>query len=362
MDAYSDHVDTLVKPVEPPTVPPPATPQRSGGARRITAYLLAGLLLLGGGFGIGRLAVGNTSPTTTTVAGTFTPSLQPAVEPVAAVAAALLPATVQLETASGLGSGFIYDPAGYILTAAHVVDGSRSVTVRLADGTQQEGTVVGTHVDSDVAVVKIDHSGLEAARLATGVPLEVGQMAVAIGSPFGLDNTVTAGVVSSAAQALRGPNGSVQQMIQTDAAINPGNSGGPLANREAQVIGINDAIFSRSGGNEGVGFAIPIDTAKRIADQLVAGEPIKTAVLGVTGTDTTAGRPGALITGVIAGSAADRAGLLVGDLVVEVDGRPVQGITDLAANIASAQPEDHVTLEVIRGGQEIQIDAALGEA
>ncbi len=343
------------------------TPARSGRrGLRIGALALAGVLLLVAGFGLGRItadeAKGTAGPSTTVGSTTASTTPPGGDEPVAAVAAALLPATVQIETDSGLGSGFIYDSGGYILTAGHVVDGSGSVIVRLSDGTRVDGTVIGVDRSTDVAVVEIDHGGLQAAELALGVPLQVGQMAVAIGSPFGLDNTVTAGVVSSIGQPLQASTGAVQAMIQTDTPINPGSSGGPLANRDAQVIGINDAIFSRSGGNEGIGFAIPIDTAKQIADKLVADEPITRPILGVTGTDPAMGSSGALITGVVPDSAADRAGFEVGDLVVEAGGRPVTSFTDLAVVIGAHQPGDEVAFDLIRGGRPVEITATLGES
>jgi putative serine protease PepD len=360
---------------------PEATPAASAGTeaakprrsmKRIGAYLVGGLLLLAAGIGIGWNLAGDgdsataapptSSPAPAGSEAATTPTLAVGDEPVHDVAAALLPSVVEIQTDAGLGSGFVYDTGGYILTAGHVVDGFESVSVRLSDGTRLQGTVVGTDPASDVAVIKIEHDGLVAAPLATGVPLDVGQMAVAIGSPFGLDNTVTAGVVSSIAEPLQSSAGAARSMIQTDAAINPGNSGGPLANRQAQVIGINDSIFTRSGGNDGVGFAIPIDTAKQVADKLVAGEPIKRALLGVNGTDTSEGTSGALITGVVPGSAAADAGILVGDLVVEADGRPVQGIADLSAIVGSAQPGDRMSLKLVRAGESIDLEATLGEA
>ena len=227
-------------------------------------------------------------------------------EPVADVAAALSPSVVQIETADGLGSGVVYRADGYILTAAHVVAGSNQVTVRLADGTRLDGTVVGADENSDVAVVHVDQTDLPTALLADSDEVRVGQMAIAIGSPWGLDQTVTSGVVSSVGRTITGSDGIPRTMIQTDAPINPGNSGGALADRHAQVIGINDAIYSSSGGSDGVGFAIPIDTARSVADRLIAGEEIRTALLGVNGTDPTTGPVGALVTGIVQGLARPR--------------------------------------------------------
>jgi putative serine protease PepD len=234
-----------------------------------------------------------------------------AAEPAAAVAAALGPAVVQIETGTGLGSGFVYDSSGLVMTAYHVVSDARTVQVRLADGTRLEGEVLGSDPSTDVAVIRIDPvDGLAVASLATGVPVQVGQLAVAIGSPFGLDQTVTAGIVSAVGRSAETPGG-VVPAIQTDAPINTGNSGGALADRQGRVIGINDSIITggRSAtGNVGVGFAVPIDIAKNVADRIVAGEPTDAGFLGVEGADATGRRVGAAITSVSSGSPAPRWG------------------------------------------------------
>jgi S1-C subfamily serine protease len=338
--------------------------------RMIGATVVLGAAVIGlAGFFVGR-ATGNDAgsqagaPTTTTV--TTTSSATPDVpagtsEPVAAVARALAPSVVQIETRVGLGSGVVYDAdESLILTAAHVVAGADQVQVVLADGTRLAGTVLGIDDGTDVGVVQVDGAGLAAAPLAEGIPAEVGQMAVAIGSPFGLEGTVTAGIVSSEARAVTGPDGRTRTLIQTDAAINPGNSGGALADRHGRVIGINDFIVSLSGGNEGIGFAIPIDVALRAARSIVAGEPMAAGYLGVTGTDPTSGRSGALITGVSEPSPAATAGLQVGDLVVAIDGSPVSSIADLAAAVQAESPGTVVTLDVVRGTETIGLAVELG--
>lgn len=193
-------------------------------------------------------------------------------EPVADVAAALMPSVVQLESGFGLGSGFIYDESGLIFTAAHVVAGANEVTVRLTDGRTVVGEVIGRDDDRDVAVVKIDASGLVAAQLIDE-EVRVGQTAIAIGSPFGFDRTVTAGIVSALDRSLSIEGRSIEGLIQTDAAINQGNSGGPLADATGRVIGINIAIASASGGSNGVGFAVPIDVALEIASGFDPNNP-----------------------------------------------------------------------------------------
>jgi serine protease Do len=278
-------------------------------------------------------------------------------EPVAAIAAAVGPTVVQIETSFGVGSGVIYDPTGLILTAAHVVEGVTDVSVRLADGRIIPGVVVGTHTDTDVAVVRVDVDGpLPAATLGIGSNPQVGSLAVALGSPFGLDRTVTAGIVS----AVRSFNGDA--LIQTDAAINPGNSGGPLVDIEGRVIGINDSIRTQSGANDGVGFAIDIDLAAIVAEQLVAGEPVHLALLGVSTSASVDGRAGALVNEVVVGSAAEDAGLAVGDVILSIDGVRVQRPAELRAEVISTRPDTMVEVEIVRDGQTITLPVTLGSA
>jgi putative serine protease PepD len=352
------------------TSPPTAGGRPPGRWRtsRLVAGALAVVLLIGAGFGLGQLRDrGSSNAAATGGAGipvTVAPSqIQAGTEPIAAVAKALLPSVVQIETGQGLGSGVIYDKNGYILTAAHVVEGAGDqVTVRLADGTKLTGRVVGTDAGTDIGVVKVDRNNLQPAALALKVQLQVGQTAVAIGSPFGLEGSVTSGVVSAVNRSLpagRGGSGSVFEVIQTDAPINPGNSGGALADRQGRVIGINDSIQSESGGNEGVGFAVPIDIAAASATRIVQGKSTASGYLGVGGTDPTLGRAGALINEVVSGSPAEKAGLQVGDLVVAVNGKQVQSMDDLAAQVRLLGPGQRATLTVVRGGKEQTVTATL---
>jgi S1-C subfamily serine protease len=281
-------------------------------------------------------------------------------EPIADAAEVILPSVVQIQTESGVGSGVIYDSDGLILTAAHVVAGNETVSVRFDDGEEVEGTVLGGTSGADVAVVQVDRTGLPAAELALGEDPRVGQMAIALGSPWGLQSTVTAGIISAVDQSI--PQGvSARAVLQTDAAINPGNSGGPLVDREGRVLGINVSIFSLSGANDGVGFAVPIDVAHDIAERVVAGETIETAFLGVVGGDAESGQAGALITEVTPGTAADEAGIEVDDLVVSLDGVRVQGIGDLAAQVQTHRPGTTVELVVVREGEQITFEVTLGE-
>jgi len=294
--------------------------------------------------------------TTTTQADT-TPILPAGEEPVAAVAAALLPSMVQIENGFGLGSGFVYED-GHILTAAHVVEGSNNVVVRFADGTQTEGVVLGTDTVHDLAVIEVDTGDTPLAPLALDDGPVVGQLAVALGSPWGLEQTVTSGVVSAVDRPIADAN-SAQVLIQTDASINPGNSGGALADRRGRVIGVNIEIFTMTGSNSGVGFAVPITVAHGIARQIVAGTPIETAYLGVTGEDATGDQAGALITEIVASGPAFESGLQVGDLVTAVDAQGVRSMSDLAARIRSYSPDDDVVLDVVRNGESINVTVTL---
>ncbi len=361
--------DPGVPPAGPPPPPPGGTPppHRSRGWGRAAA-LGAILVLSAGSFVAGR-ALHDDAPTdaVTSATGVATTPVLPGTsgddEPVADVAAALSPAVVQIETGSGLGSGFVYDAdQGLIMTAAHVVDGATDVTLRLADGRTADGTVVGADDGSDVAVVRTDADGLTAASLALDDDPEVGQLAVAIGSPFGLDQTVTSGIVSAVGRTVETPGGAVA-MVQTDAPINPGNSGGALADRQGRVIGVNDSIASESGGNVGVGFAVPIGTAKQIADQLVAGQPIANGYLGVSAGDVTDGSTeGAQVVQVEPGGPGDDAGLRTGDVITAVDDGSITASADLVAAIRSHAPGDEVQLTVVRQGDESQVSVTLGEA
>lgn len=345
---------------ELPLSPPPPPPAPGIG---FWQALILGVFLLAGGAGIGWFVAEQNEPVQTIETeaprpAATTPEAAPSDEPVAAVAEALIPSMVQIDTQTGLGSGFVYED-GLILTAAHVVDGSGNVSIRFADGTQRQGEVIGTDAAHDIAVVSADTEGVPAARLALEDDLEVGQLAVAIGSPWGLEQTVTSGVVSAVSRPLVGPD-SAQVLIQTDASINPGNSGGALANRDGEVIGVNIQIFTTTGANSGVGFAVPITNAYQFAGAIVAGTPIETAYLGVTGDEAFGEVSGALITEVVAGGAAEAGGLQVDDIVTAVDGEAVRSITDLAARVRSYLPGDEVTLDLIRGGETLSLQVVLG--
>ena len=269
----------------------------------------------------------------------------------------------------GQGSGFIVSPDGVILTNAHVVRDAKHVTVKLTDRREFEAKVLGADPKTDIAVLKIAATGLPTVPLGSARDLQVGQWVLAIGSPFGFENSVTAGVVSAKGRSL--PDDSFVPFIQTDVAVNPGNSGGPLFNARGEVVGINSQIFSRSGGYQGLSFAIPIDLAVRVKDQIVATGHASHARLGVAIQDVNQAladsfkleRPaGALVSSVDPGSPADKAGLQSGDVILQVDGQPIATAGDLPALIGRAMPGDRVALQVWRDGRAQSLDARLGKA
>jgi S1-C subfamily serine protease len=282
-------------------------------------------------------------------------------EPVADVAEALLASVVQIELErGGLGSGVIFDSNGRILTAGHVVTGVDTVLVRFANGDRVPGRVIGTDDANDIAVVEVDLTGLPAAPLSLDEEPRPGQLAVALGSPWGLDSTVTSGIISAVDQAIEGPDGLPRLMLQTDASINPGNSGGPLADRYGRIVGINVSIYSASGANDGVGFAVPIDRAYRVARALIEGGTFEPGFLGVTIGPTDTGRAGSVITSLTPGTAAAGAGLQVGDVVVAVDGDPIGDWVELSAVVRNYAAGDAVELEVLRDGETLIIELELG--
>jgi S1-C subfamily serine protease len=284
-------------------------------------------------------------------------------EPVVAVAAALSPAVVQIQTGEGLGSGIVYDASGLIVTNQHVVGSAKTVGVTLADGTRFDGQVAGADADHDIAVVRIKPGAtkLQAAKLATKPPL-VGSITVAIGSPFGLSGTVTSGVVSALDRPVTNGREVAVAMIQTDAPINPGNSGGALANRNGEVIGVNAEIVSESGSNSGIGFAIPIDTAMEIAHKITAGQSLARPALGVAVRDATGNLVGAQVVSVTADSAASKAGLKASDVIVALDAQKITSSNQFRALLGRDEPGQTVRITVDRGGKTVTLSATLGKA
>ncbi len=264
---------------------------------------------------------------------------------------------VRERSSSGLGSGVIVSEDGYILTNNHVIKGAGEVLVKLADGRTVPGKVIGGDELRDIAVVRIEATGLTAARLGSDEPLEVGEWVLAVGSPFGFDQTVTAGIVSAMGRGLGIVSDEfkdAEQFIQTDAAINPGNSGGPLINLDGEVVGINSAIFSRTGGSVGLGFSIPIDLARAVYDNIIRGGRSDFGWLGV---ELGTGDEGVRVARVLDDSPAASAGLLVGDVIRRYQGREVADPTQLIRSIQFTPPGSEARFEVERSGRPFELTA-----
>jgi serine protease Do len=278
------------------------------------------------------------------------------------------PPMPQDEERQSLGSGFIISPDGYILTNAHVVDGADTVTVRLTDKREFKAKVIGADKRADVALVKINASGLPQVVIGNPDKLKVGEWVVAIGSPFGFDNSVTAGIVSAKGRSL--PQENYVPFIQTDAAINPGNSGGPLFNMSGEVVGINSQIYTRSGGYMGLSFAIPIDVAMDVANQLRTTGKVTRGRMGVTIQEVTRdladsfglSQPtGALVSNVEQGGPADKAGIKVSDVILKFNGKTVNSSSDLPRIVAATRPGSKVTVQLWRKGAVKEITLVVGE-
>ena len=270
------------------------------------------------------------------------------------------------EQPRGVGSGFILTTDGFVMTNAHVVDGADEVLVTLTDKREFKARIIGADKRTDVAVVKIEASGLPAVKVGDVGRLKVGEWVMAIGSPFGLENTVTAGIVS----AKQRDTGDYLPFIQTDVAINPGNSGGPLINMRGEVVGINSQIYSRSGGFMGISFAIPMDEAMRVSEQLRATGRVTRGRIGVQidqvskdvaesiGLGTVRG---ALVRGVESGSPADKAGVEAGDIITKFDGKPIEKATDLPRLVGNTKPGSKSSLTVFRRGGSKDLSLTIAE-
>jgi serine protease Do len=266
----------------------------------------------------------------------------------------------------GVGSGFILSADGYVMTNAHVVEGADEVFVTLTDKRELKARIIGADRRSDVALVKIDASGLPSVRIGDVGRLRVGEWVIAIGSPFGLENTVTAGIVSAKSR----DTGEFLPLIQTDVAINPGNSGGPLINMRGEVVGINSQIYSRSGGYMGISFAIPIDEATRVADQLKSTGRVSRGRIGVSIDQVTKdvaesiglGKPtGALVRSVESGGPAEKAGIEAGDIITRFDGRVVEKSGDLPRIVGGVKPGSKSTVQVFRRGAYKDLSVVVAE-
>jgi putative serine protease PepD len=356
-----------------------------------TPYLLAAAALaVGGGVGAGSYAAfGGQSGNTTTVvqqsAATGSPAAATKTMSVNGVYKSAGPGVVEITTTTtsagsnnspfpfggggggsqssqAQGSGFVYDSDGHIVTNNHVVDGASSISVTFSDGSKYSAKVVGTDPSSDLAVLKVNApaSKLHPLTLGDSSKLEVGDGVVAIGSPFGLEETVTTGIVSALNRDISSTNNfTISGAIQTDAAINHGNSGGPLLNMAGQVVGINTQIESDSGGNEGVGFAVPSSTIAQVASKLVNGEKVVHPYLGVY-VQTPTNRSGAAIAQVKSGSPAAAAGLKAGDVITAFGGETISAPNDLTAAVGAKQPGDKINVTYVRNGSTKTTQVTIG--
>jgi serine protease Do len=270
------------------------------------------------------------------------------------------------EQDSGVASGFILTPDGYVMTNAHVVDDADTIYVTLTDKRELKAKLIGYDERTDVAIVKVSATNLPAVTIGDSNKVRVGEWVVAIGSPFGLDNTVTAGIVSSKSR----DTGDYLPFIQTDVAVNPGNSGGPLINMQGEVIGINSQIYSRTGGFMGISFAIPIDEAMRVGDQLRATGKVTRGRIAVAIGEVTKdvadslGLPkaaGAMVGSVDPGGPADKAGVQAGDIILKFNGRPVDVATDLPRMVGDTKPGTRATLTIWRKGQTRDLTVVIAE-
>jgi Do/DeqQ family serine protease len=275
----------------------------------------------------------------------------------------------QGQTQVGLGSGVIVSPEGYLLTNHHVVEDATDIEVQLQDGRGTRATVVGSDPETDIAVLKVDLPSLPVMTLGDVRALQVGDAVLAIGNPFNVGQTVTAGIVSALDRTQAGGS-QFQNFIQTDAAINPGNSGGALVDAAGHLVGINTAIFSRTGGSLGIGFAVPADTARQVMEQLIKGGSVKRGWIGVEPRELSAElaeslalpvKSGVLITGVLQNGPAARGGVQPGDVLVKVGDKPVQATGDLFAAVAALQPGSNVPLTVQRGAKQLDVKVTVGE-
>ncbi|MBV8784951.1 MAG: DegQ family serine endoprotease [Gammaproteobacteria bacterium] len=268
------------------------------------------------------------------------------------------------------GSGVIFDAKnGYILTNAHVVENATEITVTLQDGRDVKAEVLGSDAPSDIAVLKVKSEGLQQLPLGDSAHVEVGDFVVAIGNPFGLQHTVTSGIISGLSRSGINPDG-YEDFIQTDASINPGNSGGALVNLRGELIGINTAILSRSGGNIGIGFAIPVNMARSVMEQLISYGSVKRGQLGVSMYTVTAdiarslglsSPQGALVSQVVEGSPAEKAGIRTGDVITSVNGQAVKSNSELRNTIGLRRVGDKVDIGLMRDGKPLKVTAVIAD-
>jgi putative serine protease PepD len=350
--------------------PPPPQPRTFTRRHKLLAAALVATAVTLSAFSVGTLVGGGggSSPDPLPAVSSKPLRLRQGQTRAGAIYALASPAVVSIRTSSGSGTGFLIDSSGRIVTNSHVVGTNGRVVVRFGqDTTSLDGKVVGSDPSSDIAVVDIGANsipkGVKPLRFADSRAVQVGDTAIAIGNPFGLDRTATEGIVSGLGREIQSPNGfQIDAVIQTDAPINPGNSGGPLLNDSAQVIGVNSQIATAggSGGNLGIGFAVPSNTARQVVPQLELGQSVKHPYLGVQSASDPTNPNGAEVQSVVPGGAAERAGLRKGDLIKAVDGQPVQDPSQLSSAIDAKKPGDKVVLRIERNGLTQELDATLG--
>ncbi len=275
----------------------------------------------------------------------------------------------QQEKQSSLGSGVIVSPEGYILTNNHVVEAADEIEVALADGRKASAKVVGADPETDLAVVKINLPNLPAITLGHVEQAQVGDVVLAIGNPFGVGQTVTMGIISALGRNHLGIN-TFENFIQTDAAINPGNSGGALTDTNGNLLGINTAIYSRSGGSLGIGFAIPVSTVKTVMDSIIKTGQVVRGWIGVEPQDITpelaesfglSAKTGTIIAGILKNGPADKAGMKPGDILVAINGKPVTDTTTMMNLVAQLAPGEHADMKVLRKGREATLSVVIGK-
>ena len=355
---------------QPIVVMQPEAPRKSRTGALIAGVAVGALFVGTVGGAVGYTLAENNSSSTITVASAG--AVAPAAGSIAAVAAAVQPSVVQLNVSGadgeGTGTGFVVSGDGYIVTNNHVAGGAGDggkIDVTFSDGSTATGKLVGADAGYDLAVVKVDRTELPALTLGSSDSINVGDTAIAIGSPLGLQGTVTSGIVSALNRPVTaGGQGDTSYIsaIQTDAAINPGNSGGPLVNGAGEVIGVNSAIatlgMGAASGNIGLGFAIPIDTAKRIVDEIINTGSSQTPIIGVQ-LDMSFAGPGGAVSEVTADSPADSAGLQSGDVITKVDGLLITDPTALIVAIRANAPGDAIELTVLRNGETLSVPLTL---
>jgi putative serine protease PepD len=348
----------------PPNSPYAGQPRRKSAAPKILAGVAAaGIIAVASATagGVVGAAVVDKHPVQTQ-----TINAAPAIDraSLADIASAVSPAVVSITTESGEGSGVVMSSDGYILTNNHVVATaqSRTMNVQFTDGSRATATVVGTDTRYDLAVIKADKTGLTAAKFGKSANVRVGDTVLAIGSPLGLEGSVTAGIISAEDRTIQVQGSSMSGLLQTDAPINPGNSGGALVNTNGEVIGINSSIATdgSSQGNIGIGFAIPSDRATSVAQQLIKGETVSHPALGVRAADNADG--GATVAGVVSGSGAEKAGIKEGDVIVKFGDTTINSADDLVSAVQGHKVGDKVDVTFKRDGKQMTATVTLGQA